>query len=85
MEQITYVDNNGNEFMADVLLLCPFCGNEPELLFIGNSHTESRKVTIKCKECRIQRTDAGLRFDHEWVARNAIKQWNQRHIINILK
>jgi Lar family restriction alleviation protein len=78
MKETKYIDNGGNVFMDNVLLPCPFCGGKPEILFIGNNHTRSRKVTIKCKTCRIKRTDAGLRFDHEWVARNAIKTWNKR-------
>ena len=75
---MTYSDNNGNEFIADDLLLCPFCGNKPDLIFIGNNHTKSRKVTVKCNKCRIQRTDAALRNEHEQVARWAIEHWNDR-------
>lgn len=78
LKQIKYFDNSSDGFVADKMLPCPFCGNDPEILFIGNNYTKSRKVTIKCKKCRVQRTDAALRFDHEWVARNAIEQWNER-------
>ena len=77
MEKITYY-SNGGEFEADKLLPCPFCGSAPELIFIGNDYTKSRKVEIKCKKCRIRRTDAGIHKDHEWVARKAIEQWNER-------
>lgn len=75
-----YFPNTGESFMADGLAACPICGSEAELLFIGNDHTKSRKVTVKCSEihCRVQRTDAALKQNHEWVARVAIKGWNKR-------
>ncbi len=73
-----YIDNNGNEFKHNPLLPCPFCGCSPELLFIGNNYTKSRKVIVKCKMCRVQRTDATLRHDQEWAAKVAINNWNQR-------
>lgn len=75
-----YTDNNGNVIISDVLLPCPFCGSEPEILFIGNSYTKSRKVTIKCtnKCCRIERTDATLRHTSEWCAIGCIENWNRR-------
>jgi hypothetical protein len=78
MKQIEYFPNTGETFFADELEPCPFCGSVPELNFIGNDYTKSRKVVVKCKKCRIQRTDAAIRFDHKWVALNAIKSWNTR-------
>ena len=74
-----YMDNSGNEFIADVMLPCPFCGSEPDITFKGNNHTKKRSVTIKCPKCRIQRTDAALRNNHEWCAKVCIEQWNARH------
>ena len=73
----TYLSNSG-EFEAEELKPCPFCGGEADLSFIGNDYTKSRKVTIKCKGCRAKRTDAALRYSHEWVARVAIDYWNKR-------
>lgn len=75
-----YTDNSGNDFIADVMLPCPFCGSEPEMMFIGNNHTKSRKVTIKCtnKMCRAQMTNAGLRSSHRRVAMVSIEAWNNR-------
>ncbi len=64
--------------MADELLPCPFCGNEAELLFIGNSHTKSRKAEIKCKKCYVKIINAGLRHGSEWVAKHSIDDWNKR-------
>lgn len=60
------------------LLPCPFCGGEPALTFIGNNRTKSRKVNIKCKGCRIQRTDAALIHDMDWLEKVAITAWNTR-------
>ena len=60
-----YSDNNSNVIFYDIMLECPFCGGDPELSFIGNNHTKSRKVRIKCKKCRVQMINVGLRFDHK--------------------
>jgi len=80
MKQKEYFPNSGDGFMADELLPCPFCGSDAKLLFIGNDYTKSRKVTVKCTkvDCRVQRTDAALAHNHEWVARVAIDGWNSR-------
>lgn len=75
-----YIDNSGNEFQADKLLDCPFCGSEPKMTFIGNNHTKSRKVKIKCKNafCRIETTTGSIRNDAEWTAKTSIEVWNRR-------
>lgn|SRR5574343_1876697 len=57
---------------------CPFCGGEPELQHIGNLHTKSRKIKIKCKKCRCQRTDAAIYHDFNWLEDVAAKEWNRR-------
>lgn len=72
------IDNDGKQFVTDDLLHCPFCGGDPEILFHGNRNTKTRKVTIKCVVCRVERIDAGLRNNHEWVAKICIEQWNKR-------
>ena len=78
IKQTTYQPHTGNDFIADVMLLCPCCGGEPELKFKGNDFTKSRSVTIKCKKCRLQRTDGAIRNDAVWCAKTAIEQWNER-------
>ena len=60
------------------LKLCPFCGGIPAMEHIGNDHTKSRKIVTKCKGCRIQRTDAAIRHNFEWLENVAIEQWNMR-------
>jgi len=73
-----YVDNNGNVFIADVMLPCPFCGGEPKINFIGNDYTKNRKVEIKCTKCRATILNAGLRYSQEQIARISINAWNKR-------
>ena len=78
MEAREYLPNTGNSFMADELLPCPFCGGEPELKFVGNDYTKSRKATIKCKKCRAEITNAALKHDSKWCAMVSIEDWNKR-------
>ena len=72
-----YPDNDGNYHDIE-FLPCPFCLSKPYVLPRGNSHTKKRSVTVKCKECRIERTDATLRQDFAWLYKTAAKNWNQR-------
>jgi len=60
------------------LFPCPFCGGEPDVKYKGNDYTKTRKVTVKCKKCRCQRTDAAMRNGMEWLEEIAIKNWNQK-------
>jgi len=62
----------------DKIKFCPFCGDTPEIIMIGNEHTKSRKVTVRCNNCRAERTDAAIVHSHKWLKENAIKNWNQR-------
>jgi len=63
---------------CEKLLTCPFCGGTPKIITRGNDHTKKRSVTIKCPDCRAERTDAGVRLGLESLERNAIFNWNQR-------
>lgn len=60
------------------LKTCPFCGSEPEVIHIGNEATARRKVTIKCKNCRIQRTDSAIVHGFTWLESVAAASWNDR-------
>jgi hypothetical protein len=60
------------------LLPCPFCGCQPELKYIGNDRLKKRSITIKCPNCRIERTDSALRFGFEWLEGVVEKNWNTR-------
>lgn len=65
-------------FEYDELKPCPCCGGEAELKFKGNDWTKTRSVTIKCKKCRLQRTDGAIKFDSKWCAETCIDLWNKR-------
>jgi hypothetical protein len=60
------------------LLPCPFCGSEPEVEYIGNEYTKSRKIIIRCPQCRIQRTNAAFMNGFTWLEDVSAKQWNER-------
>ena len=81
MNEPTTPADNQNAPMAvasGAVLGCPFCGTKPEIIIIGNNHTAKRKVTIKCPNCRVQRTDAGIITPLTTLMRVAIEQWNKR-------
>jgi hypothetical protein len=59
-------------------LPCPFCGDSPHVMPKGNSYTKKRSVTVKCKTCRIERTDAALSHGFDWLYKVAAESWNSR-------
>ena len=65
----------GNTVM---LLLCPFCGGEPELLHIGNDYRKNKKIKIKCSGCRVEITNAALSHDFIWLETISAEHWNRR-------
>lgn len=73
-----YIDNNGYDYYYEAPLPCPFCGVVPEVMFIGNLHTKSRKVKIKCPGCHIERTTAVISKPLNWCLVTAIDHWNKR-------
>lgn len=61
------------------LLPCPFCGGEAETRPQGNELTKKGlRYTIRCKECRIERTNATLRHGMDWLEKLSVEQWNHR-------
>jgi Restriction alleviation protein Lar len=60
------------------LVACPFCEGMPEMELIGNGHTIKRAVTVRCPQCRCQRTDAALRLSMEDLIVIATDNWNKR-------
>ena len=76
-KQRPYPDNDGNEHDIE-FSACPFCGDMPYVMPRGNSHTKKRSVVVKCKSCRIERTDSALTQSFDWLYKVAAKNWNQR-------
>ena len=72
-----YTDNDGNHHDIE-FDVCPFCGDQPHVIPKGNSCTKKRSVTVKCKTCRIERTDAELSKGFEWLYKTAAENWNKR-------
>lgn len=70
--------SNDEDFTYYDLENCPFCGTKPEIHFKGNNHTKKREVKIKCKKCRVQLINAGLRLDSKELAKLSIDAWNSR-------
>jgi len=71
--------------MSD-LKRCPFCGgSNVNLKYVGNDRTKSRKVIIKCADCRFTRTDAAIRHNHDWLTEVITKAWNTRPVEDALK
>lgn len=78
MEQTIYKPHSGNDFLADIMLSCPFCGGEPQLTFIGNNYSKMRKVEIKCKGCRVIMVNVSIKSGSEQLAKWSIEAWNKR-------
>ena len=70
-------DMKETEFMH-----CPFCGSAPKVKYIGNDHTKTRGIEVKCSnvECRVERTDKAFSHDHAWLERVARDGWNRRAV-----
>lgn len=73
---------NNYDTQLDELLDCPFCGERPVSFLRGNQHLNKMRrkvsITIKCPNCRIQRTDAVISHSIEWLEETAIRNWNVR-------
>jgi hypothetical protein len=65
---------------ANELLPCAFCGSAANLKEIGNDHTKTRAVQVKCSnmDCRVERTDKAMARGMEWLRAIAIENWNRR-------
>ena len=58
---------------------CPGCkSHDVALRRMGNDHTKTRKITIKCGACRLERTDAARAYSMEWLEEVAVRNWNAR-------
>lgn len=57
---------------------CSFCGGDAEMLRRGNAHTKKRSITVRCKKCRVERTNAALIHSMDWLENVSIENWNMR-------
>ncbi len=72
-------DNNGNSYNVQ-LEPCPFCGAIPNVIFIGNNATKSKKIKIKCSnvDCRVEMINGAIYKSTDWLVDISIKSWNRR-------
>ena len=76
--KIKFRTNDEEEFDIE-LKPCPFCGSEDiQLLHIGNYHTKSRKITIRCRNCRVEKTIAGISSENKLLIDDIVHWWNNR-------
>jgi Lar family restriction alleviation protein len=84
MDTIDYISTGEyEEDLCNKLLPCPFCGTHPIIKRRGNNFTKKRSITIKCPSCRIERTDAAIHQNMEWLEDVALKNWNQRPVTQL--
>lgn len=63
--------------LSDDLSRCPFCDGRAEYAQNGNEFSKRMSITVRCGNCRVQRTDAVIRNGIEWLLETAFKNWNQ--------
>ncbi len=77
-------NENSNEIIQPhlqvgaVMLSCPFCGGEAKKTFIGNNHTKSRKIEVKCTKCFTKQVTATIRYGFDQCEKWADEKWNSR-------
>jgi len=54
------LNTNDGEYKIVCLPPCPLCAGLLEVRHIGNSRTKKQSIRVRCKFCRIERTDANL-------------------------
>lgn len=62
---------------------CPFCGSNVDVSHIGNRHTKSQSLLFKCtnRSCRIERKDAILNREIDWLIPKSVEKWNTRKVL----
>ena len=62
------------------LLNCPFCDSLPNVKHIGNDHTKTRSIEIKCENrmCRATMKNSALRLPFNCLEEISSKNWNRR-------
>ncbi len=57
---------------------CPFCGQEPHLIWRGNASSKKRSAEIKCKNCNVEMIVGAIRNSIRWCEETVIEKWNKR-------
>lgn len=78
MGEAQELHTNDGEVKSIRLPPCPLCGSALKAGHIGNSHTKSQKLQVKCtsKSCRIERTDATIHGGIDDLIGYQEKAWN---------
>lgn len=63
---------------TSLLSNCPFCDSRPKVKYIGNDHSKSRKIIIKCSDCRATITNGAIAHGFGWLEDVSQGQWNRR-------
>jgi len=62
----------------EMLKKCPFCGGDATTTRIGNDHTKSRKIRVRCTNCGTQQTTGAIHHGFAWLEDEAAKKWDRR-------
>ena len=74
---MTIQDNHGDQHEYNVLP-CPLCGEEPEVVTIGNDACKSRGVRVTCKGCTLKLEQRTLKKGFEYAFLFTLTKWNRR-------
>jgi len=72
------VEINNYDTENHFLKPCPFCGATPNWHLIGNDHTYSRTIVIKCPQCGVEMKKSGRVLGVQPIASRIIEMWNER-------
>ena len=72
------VEINNYDTENPLLKPCPFCGATPNWHLIGNDHTPSRTIVIKCPQCGVEMKKSGRVLGVQPIASKIINTWNER-------
>ena len=75
-----FMDNNGVTYVISVRG-CPYCGSDAKVTPVGNTHTKSRKINIKCsnRSCGNKGFTVGaIVHGVDFCLDHAVRKWNER-------
>ncbi len=69
---------NGEFYVDDGCIPCPFCGSYPESFNKGNEYTKKRGSVLKCNKCHYELTVCAIYQTIEWCKEKVLYNWNRR-------